>query len=80
MPNVDPAPRAIVRARSSAAPREAATMTRSLSGGRPPRNPRAASSRAAAEVEVMMRRFELLPDAVPEYQGAARLCLAEVKS
>jgi hypothetical protein len=65
-PNVDPARRATARARSSAAPRDAATITSSVAGGRPLRNSRAASSRAAADVEVTMRMHELLPDALPD--------------
>jgi len=63
-PNVAPAPRAMARAKSSAAPRDAPTMT-SSAGARPPRagevcsvtNVRAASRRTAADVEVMTRHF-----------------------
>ena len=55
MPNVAPACRAMARARSSAAPREAPTMISSEAGGRWARKRRAASSRAEADVEVMMR-------------------------
>ena len=53
-------------------------MIRSVAGGRPLRNSRAASSRAAAEVDVTMRNGELLPDAMPETRGP--LGLASRKS
>ena len=80
MPNVAPAWRATARARSSAAPRDAPTMISSLSGGRPPRNSRAAASRAAADVEVMMRTIRTPSGRLAGHSGAARLRRAEVRS
>jgi hypothetical protein len=41
-------------------------MTSSEAEGRPERKDRAASRRTAADVELMIRIGELLPDAMPE--------------
>src|ERR1019366_4672498 len=43
-------------------------MMISVAGGRPPRKARAASSRAAADVDVTMRTHLLLPDAMPDHR------------
>src|SRR5262249_27982492 len=65
-PKVAPASRASARARSSAAPRDAPTMTSSDAGDRPAQNARAAASRAAADEEVTTRTIAvLLPGAGP---------------
>src|SRR5262245_55825296 len=71
MPNVAPARRANARARSSAAPREAPTMTASENWGRVSRKYVAAARREAAEVDRTTRSmlFHLLPDAVPEVRA-----------
>ena len=63
-PKVAPARRAIARAKSSAAPRDAPTMTSSEAAGRPARKVRAAFSRAAADEDVTMRSIGP-PVAVP---------------
>ena len=65
IPNVAPRLTASVRARSSAAARDAATMRHPVSGEASKMNRRAASRRTMADEERTIRTAALPPDAVP---------------